>query len=124
MFTAIFYFLGLAGFILATSVCLSAGKRATDGAIRAISNEPTVDERAQWGEMEPLWMMWYGQCRENALLKQSMVYSWARTMVLCAALCLIGVLVEVEFGQPISLRNIVAGLSQSHSAAALAQSPR
>ena len=39
------------------------------------------------------------------------------TLVMSAALSLVGVVLEVEFGQPISIDSIVAGLVRSQSAA-------
>jgi hypothetical protein len=56
--------------------------------------------------MKIIWMQWYSQCQEKALLKQKATYSWARTMALCAALCLIGVVLEATFDEPITLAQV------------------
>jgi hypothetical protein len=140
MFTASFYFLGLATCILATSVCFSRGKRAgrcveveldtlraasvclptgrrvaPDGAATmlctatAIYKGLTWDEKAKWTDMKAMWVQWYHRCQEKATLKQKAMYSWARTMALCAMLCLMGVLLEAEFDQPITLNTVLSG---------------
>ena len=102
MFYAVFFFLGVAGFILAATVCLSAGKRAADRTTAARGKEPTLNERVKWQEMEPIWMVWYAQCRENAIKKQKAIYSWVRTLALCAALCLLGIVLNVELDEQAS----------------------
>ena len=134
MFTASFYFLGLAACILAASVCLSWGKRAGKrvelelDALRAASvclptarrvaadctsaamyKELTWDEKARWSDAKAMWQRWYARCQEKAVSKQNVMYSWARTLALSAALCLVGVLLEAEFDQPITVRNVLAG---------------
>jgi len=134
MFTASFYFLGVAVFVLAASVCLSKGKRAghcvevdidalraasvclptgrraaADSTTATLYKELTWDEKARWKDMKAMWMQWYHRCQKNAILKQKAIYSWARTMALCALLCLVGVLLEAEFDQPITIGNILAG---------------
>lgn len=149
MFTASFYFLGLAAFILAASVCLSTGRRASqrvevdldslhvalvclsagrpaaaDATTVTGDRGPTWDEKAKWQKMKAIWMRWYGQCQEQATLKQRVMYSWARTLSLCAALCLVGVLLEAEFDQPITIRNILAGFRRPSPAAADLPTPQ
>jgi hypothetical protein len=133
MFTASFYFLGLAASIVgalcclklgrhsgkcveveldalrAVSVCLPTGRRPTDTAITAMYKELTWDEKAKLSDMKAIWMGWYERCRRKAFLKQKALYSWARTLSLCAMLCLMGVLLEAEFNQPITIRTILAG---------------
>jgi hypothetical protein len=129
-----FYFLGVAVFILAASVCLSRGKRAghcveveldalravsvclpterwvpADGTIGKMYKELLWDKKAKWTNMKAMWMRWYGLCQEKASLEQKAMYSWARTMALCALLCLVGVLLQAEFDQPITLSNVLAG---------------
>ena len=134
MFVASFYFLGLAAFILATSVCASWGKRAgrcveveldtlraasvclpagrraaPDGTATTIYKELSWDEKVKWTDMKAMWTRWYHRCRERAILKQKAMYSWARTMSLCAVLCLVGVLLEAKFDQPITVGTVLAG---------------
>ena len=134
MFTASFYFLGVAVFILAASVSFTKGKRAGHrvevelDALRAASvclptgrraaadcttavmyKELTWDEKVRWSDMKAMWTRWYGRCQEEAISKQKATYSWARTLVLCALLCLVGVFLEAEFDQPITIHNVLTG---------------
>jgi len=149
MFTVSFYFLGVAVFILTASVCLSMGKRAGKcvevdlDTLRAASvclptgrraaavdttatmyKELTWDEKAKWSDMKAMWMRWYGRCHEKAILKQRATYSWARTLALCALLCLVGVFLEAEFDQPITISNILAGFRRPDSIASSFQTPQ
>ena len=62
-------------------------------------------------------MQWYAQCQEKAILKRKAIYSWTRTLAMCAALCLIGVVMEVSFGEPITVDRIVSGFENSHPVA-------
>ncbi len=137
MFTASFYCLGLAGFIVAALVCLLRGRhtdqnvavdlrslrtaavcflagcRAADRSNSAVEegeNAAAKHEKAKWREMKTLWLQWYAQCQEQAFLKQKALLSWGRTLVICALLCLVGVCLEVQFSEPISVDKIFAGL--------------
>jgi hypothetical protein len=137
-----FYFLGLAVCILAASVCLSKGKRASrrvevdldvvravsvclptqrwaavDGTREKIYKELLWDKKATWTNMKAMWMQWYSLCQEKAVLKQKAMYSWTRTMALCAVLCLIGVLLQAEFDQPITIGTILAGFRRPDTVA-------
>jgi hypothetical protein len=146
MFMATFLFLGIAGLIVAVSACLAIGKRAgryvevdldalsaasiclsagrrkvADSTTATGNSEPTQDEKSRWREMKMVWMEWYGRCQEKSLLKQKTMYSWARTLALCAVLCVVGVLLEATFGQSISLSHILDGFRSSHPAATSSQ---
>jgi hypothetical protein len=141
MFTASCYFLGLAVFLFAAIVCFTTGKRAgkyievdldslhaasvclSTGRRAGAENrstetemyrEMTWDEKIKFSDIRTIWARWYERCRKKAIQKQKVLYSWARTMVLSAALCLIGVILEVEFGQPVTLKTIMAGFHQGH----------
>ena len=137
MLTAAFYCLALAGFIVAALVCLLKGRRTDQhvevdirslrtAAVCFLAGCRAVDrgtaaaeegesaaakhEKAKWREMKALWLQWYAQCQEQAFLKQKALLSWGRTLVVCALLCLVGVCLEVQFGEPISIDKIFAGL--------------
>jgi hypothetical protein len=119
MFTAAFYFVGLAGFIVGASACLTLGRQAgkrveVDLAdLRTASiGLLTAGRKPTWDEMRAMWMKWYAQCQEKAVLKQKATYSWARTLALCAMLCIVGVLLEVEFDEPISAPRILASFGR------------
>jgi len=147
MFTASFYFLGVAASILAASLCFSWGKRAGHcvkmeiDTLRTVSvclptgrraaangttaaalyKELTWEEKARWRDMKAMWMQWYRRCQKNAILKQKAIYSWARTMALCALLCLVGVLLEAEFDQPITISNVLTGFRRPDPVASSVQ---
>ncbi len=143
MFTASFYFLGVAIFILAASVCLCSGKRTakvvavdinalrtvsvclpagrtegTDRATAMMYKELSREEKARWHNVRMMWLRWYERCQREAMLRQSAMYSWARTLALSAVLCLMGVLLEAEFDQPITLHTILTGFRRPTPAAA------
>ncbi len=137
MFTAAFFFLGIAGFIVAASFCLSIGRRTAQhvevdlAALRAASawlstagTKPVWDRNAKWQEIKATWMGRFARCQETAILKRKAMYSWARTLALCAVLCVVGVLLESEFDQSISLRGILAGFTHSRPAATAPERPR
>jgi hypothetical protein len=134
MLTISYYFLGLAVSVLAASVCLAKGRRAgkcveveldalraasicmptgrreiTDDAVAALYKHLSWEEKAKWSNIRAMWTRWYSVCQEKAALKQRAIYSWARTLALCALLCLVGVFLEAEFDQPITLRTVLAG---------------
>ena len=134
MFTVSCYFLGLALFFFAAIVCFTTGKRAgkcvevdldalhaasvclptgrrdaSDGGITAVYKDLTLDEKIKLNDLKSIWTNWFERCRKRALLKQKAMYSWARTLALSAVLCLIGVLLEAEFDQPITLHTILTG---------------
>ena len=46
------------------------------------------------------------------MLKRKTLLSWARTMVVCALLCMLGIYIEVHFDEQISLNGIFNGLLQ------------
>lgn len=124
MLTATFYFLGVAGFLLAASTCLTMGRRAgqhiqvdLDDLRAASVSVLTSGKKPSWDEMRALWMKWYARCQEKAIAKQKVTYSWARTLALCATLCIVGALLEIEFDQSISLRSIIAGFRSSPAVA-------
>ena len=93
MFTAIFYFLGLAGSIVAALFCCSMGKRAgqhvemdfaafraTAACLSQVGKKPTWDGNAKWHDLKTVWMGWCARCRETAILKPKALYSWARCL--------------------------------------------
>jgi hypothetical protein len=130
MFSATFYFLGAAAFILAASACLTMGRRMNHNVkvdisdLRAASlSVLTSGQNPSWDQIRSLWIKWYARCQEKAALKQKATYSWARTMALCAILCVIGVLLEGEFDEPISLSMIMSGFRSSRATATAVEMP-
>jgi hypothetical protein len=144
-----YYLLGLAVSVLAASVCLSTGRRAgkcvevdldalhaasvclptggrvaADGIATAIFKDLTWDEKARLSNIRGIWTQWYDRCRKRAILKQKSMYSWARTLALAAVLCLMGVLLEAEFDQPVTIGNVLAGFRRPNPTASISQVPQ
>jgi hypothetical protein len=149
MLTVSFYFLGLAIFVLAASVCFSMGKHAgksvvvdldalhaasvclptgrrasNDGITTAMYKDLMWDEKAKLNTIKTIWMQWYERCKKKAILKQKAMYSWTRTLALSAVLCLVGVLLEAEFDQPITIGTILAGFRRPYPATSSFQEPQ
>jgi len=147
MFTASFYFLGVATSIFAAlfflttgkragkrvevdldtlhvaSVCLPTGRRATEDVLSSsMYKDLSWEEKAKLSDLKSFWMHWYERCKRKAFLRQKAMYSWARTMALCSVLCLIGVLLEAEFNQPITLHSILTGFRRPSPAASSVES--
>ena len=128
MYAATFCFLGVAGFIVAVSAYLSKARKVEVANIgtRWDKKPPTWRKTATWREIKNTWTEWtewYARCQEMEASKRKAIRSLARTLVLCAALCIVGVVLEVEFGQPISVDSILSGFGQSHPVATSFQSP-
>jgi hypothetical protein len=130
MFSATFYFLGAAAFILSATACLTVGKRMSRNAKVDISDLReaslsvlTSGQNPTWDQVRALWIKWYARCQEKAVLKQKAIYSWARTLALCAILCVIGVLLECEFDEPISFSRILSGFRNLRPAATAVEMP-
>jgi hypothetical protein len=129
MYLATYYFLGLAGFLIAAMACLTRGRRAgqhvelnLDDLRAASMGLIMAGHKPTWNEIRSLWMKWYATCQDNAVLKQKAIYSWARTLSLCAALCLIGVLLETQYDGHISLKQLYHDWFQSQAPAASVES--
>jgi hypothetical protein len=143
MFTVSCYFLGLAICFFAAIVCFTTGKRAgkcvevdldtlhaasvclptgrrrnSEGALAALWKNISLDEKIKLNDLKSIWMQWFERCRQRAIRRQRAMYSWARTFALSAVLCLIGVLLEAEFDQPITLRTVLTGFRHVPAASA------
>ena len=131
MFAATWYFLGLAGFLATALACFARAKQAgrrveVDFADLRVASLclASAGSKRTWRAVRMKWMNWYLHCQAMAQRKQKTMYSWSRTLAMCSALCLIGVLLEAEYDKPISASTILAGLSHSPPAAAGPQSPQ
>jgi hypothetical protein len=131
MFTATFYFLGVAGFVLAASICLTKGRNAgqrvdvnlADLRVASVCLL-TTGSKPTWQTVRTMWANWYLRCQEKAVREQKVMYSWARTLALCATLCLMGVLLEAAYDERISVSAIVAGFVHVPPVAAGSQTPQ
>jgi hypothetical protein len=131
MLTATFYFLGVAGFMVAACTCLTKGKRVSQHLevdltdIKAASVSLLMaGKKPTWDEMRGLWMQWYARCQTKAVLKQQAINSWARTLVLCAVICIIGIVLQVELDEQASLAHVFGGFGRRPAAASHDQSSK
>jgi hypothetical protein len=148
MFTASYYFLGVAVSICATlffltsgkragkkvevdldtlhtaTICLPRGRQMTSEDVSAAYKDLPLEEKAKFNDSRSSWMRWYEQSKKKALMKQKAMYSWARTMSLCSVLCLIGVLLEAQFNQPITLHAVLTGFRRPNPPASHVETPQ
>jgi hypothetical protein len=131
MVTATWYFLGIAACLVTAIACLTKGRRASrrvevDLADLRMASLCLVSAgtKPTWQAIRTMWMKWYFQCQEAAIQRQNSLYSWARTLALCAAICLMGILLEVEYGRPITADGVIDGLVPVPPVAASPQTHR
>ncbi len=123
MYTVTICFLGAAAVIVAVSACLTLTRMRKANTARELCNPPACCRDATWCEIKEAWANWLARCQEIEASKRKAIRSFARTLVLSAALGLVGVVLEVDFGQPISVDSIVAGLVQSQPVRTVSHSP-
>ena len=149
MFTASLYFLGIAASICAALFFLATGKRAEKsveaetGRLHAASIDSSTErqmtlgdlsssmcqnlpseEKARLSDWKSLWVQSYIHVKRKAFLKQKAMYSWARTMALCAGLCLLGIVLKVELDERMSASQITSGFTHQHPVATNSQTPQ
>ena len=124
MFAAMLYFLAAAGFFEATAVCLWMVRllRPDDGASMG-DVRPMWARKTNWDEVKASFLVWYARCQEREATNRKTVLSWARTCALCTTLCMIGICLEVEFDESISVSHLIAGLIRTPVATANSESP-
>lgn len=100
MFTAIYLFLGIGGFLVLALTCLSTEEPAADGPSPTNQhNRLTWSKSAKWPEIRAAWLEWYVRTHEIKAPKRKAMLSWGRTMALCAAICLVGIVLAVELDE-------------------------
>ncbi|MFZ1933245.1 MAG: hypothetical protein WCB27_22115 [Thermoguttaceae bacterium] len=108
MFVATFFFLGLAVCIFAGLICFTLARSAR----QTVQLPP--NERAAWNRLKIAIMELYSRYESTETSKQKSLRSWAGTLVICAGLCMIGIVLEVRYNTMISARSIVSGLTGEH----------
>jgi hypothetical protein len=109
MLTLALYFLGLAGFVVAASVCLSIGRLLkVHSSVATFDEDPAWFGMTSWDEVKSTFIVWYVRCQAREFDNRRTILSWARTLLLCAGLCCIGVCLELEFDETVSLSQIIA----------------
>jgi hypothetical protein len=122
MYFAAIVFLALAGLMVLVLICTSLLRRL--GRIhKGWPTEATAprNDKVVWDEIKATWTEWDTHCKESKMPRKKALLSWGRTFALCTGLCLIGVLLEVEFDCSVTVDHILAGLIPSRSAIKLTQ---
>jgi SAM-dependent MidA family methyltransferase len=104
MFAALLFLLGFAGCLFAGLVCFSLAKFVKWDSGSRSSPEYT----AIWNEFKTAIKM-YSQNTPEESPTEKALRSWTGTLVICAGLCMIGILLEVDYGRPITPESIAAG---------------
>jgi hypothetical protein len=102
MFTATFFFLGLAVCLFAGLFCWSLARAAktTKG-----PNMP-AEEKAAWDQIKNAIIELHSRYESTETPKQKTLRSWAGTCIICAGLCMIGILLEAEYDKLITPESI------------------
>lgn len=109
MFTATFFFLGLAVCIFAGLVCFAMA-RSLRAASVANTIQPSPDEKAAWERLKKALMELHSRYEGVETTRERILRSWAGTLVICSGLCMIGVLLETRYDTFISVKSVVSGL--------------
>lgn len=110
MVTFLFFFFGLALCLFAGVVCLALAKSMKGTPHEHLS----ADDRLAWYQIKAAMRDLYSRYEIRETPLQHSLRSWAGTLVICAGLCLIGIVLEVEYDQRISVDNIFSGLTGEH----------
>jgi hypothetical protein len=99
MFYASLFFLGLSVCIFAGLLCFALARSVK----RLPSNQPFPSEKAAWNQIKVAILDLYSRFDNEETVRQKALRSWSGTLVICAGLCLIGILLEVQYNQPITI---------------------
>jgi hypothetical protein len=124
MLTAALYCFGIAAFLVAASVCLSVGRLLKLNHLANLDKNPAWDGKTKWEDMKAAFLVYYVRCQERESENRQRILSWARTLLFCAGLCLIGVCFQVEFNENASIPQIVAHVKCPRATAALSELPQ
>lgn len=124
MVAATFFFLGLSVCIAAGLVCYVLARFFWQPDPIRVNPEITESERALWLQLKAALMELYSRYEVKETPKQRALRSWAGTLVICAGLCMIGVLLEVEFNRHISIDEVIAGFLGPQHVSVPANLPR
>lgn len=114
MFTATFFFLGLALCIFAGLVCFALA-RSLKAAHAANTIQPSPDEKAAWERLKKALVELHSRYEGVETSKEKTLRSWAGTLLICSGLCMIGILLETRYDHFITIRSVVSGLTGERS---------
>lgn len=116
MSTTAIIFLLIAGAIALVATNLSTQKSAQTG-LSAWNKRPTWPERSKWPRIKTMWMEWYVRCQKTEAPRRNATFSGCRTIVLCAAICLMGTILKLEHDEQGSVSRICSDCMHTFSAA-------
>jgi hypothetical protein len=106
MYLATFFFLTLSICIFAGLICFSMARLFQ----KAKAEHVPADEKATWEELKTAIRELHSRYESTESPRQKALRSWAGTLVICAGLCMIGILLETQYNKLISPRSIISGL--------------
>jgi hypothetical protein len=119
MVTFMFFCVGLAACIVGGLICFAMAKTMKGTPVSQLSPE----DRVAWNQIKIAMMDLYSRYETKETPAQRSLRSWAGTLVICAGLCLIGVVLEVEFDQRITMDNVFAGFLGPQSVSTCLKEP-
>jgi hypothetical protein len=104
MFAATMFFMGLSVCTFAGLVCFIMARSAKKATINV------EDNKAAWKRLKAALAELHSCLDGKDTAREKSLRSWAGTFVICAGLCMIGVLLEASYNQLISVKSICGGL--------------
>jgi hypothetical protein len=108
MVMATFFFLALSVCIFAGLVCYSL---ANSIKMARVAHMP-ASEHERWEQIKMAILDLHSRYESTESPKQKALRSWAGTLVICAGLCMIGILLEVRYNSFISPKTVISGWFQ------------
>jgi hypothetical protein len=105
MISATFFFLALAVCIFAGLICYSLARSIKTSK----APEMPANEKAAWEQIKNAMYELHSRYESTETPKQKALRSWAGTLIICSGLCMIGILMEVEFDRVISYDSVFSG---------------
>lgn len=109
MVTATFFCLGLAVCVFAGLVCYASAKSVKAASASQV-NQVSPSEMASWNRLKAALVELHSRYEVKETAKEKALRSWAGTLVICAGLCMIGILLEARYNSFITVKTICSGL--------------
>ena len=84
--------------------------RSLKAANAAHAIQPSPDERAAWERLKKALVELHSRYEGLETAKEKTLRSWVGTLVICAGLCMIGILLEARYDGMISVKSVVSGM--------------
>lgn len=93
MVIATLFFLGLALCVFAGLMCLALAKSVET----ARAQRPPAEEKLAWEQIKTAMAELYSRYETMETPRQKTLRSWAGTLIVCAGLCLIGLVIGIDY---------------------------